>query len=43
MGDTSVRKTRMTQEGDLREGKIMIPMGDIPNYDDISGTWETHL
>ena len=33
----------MTQEGDLCEGKIMIPMGDIPNYDDISGTWETHL
>ena len=43
MGDTPVRKTRMTVASDTPEGKIMIPTGDIPDYDDMSGTWETHL
>ena len=30
-------------KGDIPEGKIMTSMGEIPDYDDISASWETHL
>lgn len=40
MGDTPERKTRMTLVSDIPEGKIMTPMGDIPD-NNTSVSWET--